>query len=113
MYERIVVDPKRRLLEDIVDNTESIVDAKNIEELADIRKTKRNRDNKLSNIKVVRTRRLSVLISCAILLTDNMMIFTNTKRIKKMRESIVEFLLANHPLDCPIRDQGGDVTYKI
>jgi NADH dehydrogenase/NADH:ubiquinone oxidoreductase subunit G len=37
-----------------------------------------------------------------------MMIFTDSKRIKKMRESIVEFLLANHPLDCPICDQGGE-----
>lgn len=37
-----------------------------------------------------------------------MKIFTNTLRVKKARESILEFLLVNHPLDCPICDQGGE-----
>jgi NADH dehydrogenase/NADH:ubiquinone oxidoreductase subunit G len=36
-----------------------------------------------------------------------MVIFTKTKRIKKAREAVLEFLLVNHPLDCPICDQGG------
>lgn len=36
-----------------------------------------------------------------------MNIFTKSKRIKKAREGVLEFLLANHPLDCPICDQGG------
>lgn len=37
-----------------------------------------------------------------------MKIFTKTKRINKAREAVLEFLLNNHPLECPICDQGGD-----
>ena len=37
-----------------------------------------------------------------------MNIYTKNKRIKKARESVLEFLLVNHPLDCPICDQGGE-----
>jgi NADH dehydrogenase (ubiquinone) Fe-S protein 1 len=37
-----------------------------------------------------------------------MQIFTKSKRIKKAREGVLEFLLVNHPLDCPICDQGGE-----
>ena len=39
---------------------------------------------------------------------DNMRILTNSKRVRKARESVMEFLLVNHPLDCPICDQGGE-----
>ncbi|WP_455476539.1 NADH-quinone oxidoreductase subunit NuoG [Bartonella sp. B17] len=35
-------------------------------------------------------------------------IFTNTAMVKKARESVMEFLLINHPLDCPVCDQGGE-----
>jgi NADH dehydrogenase (ubiquinone) Fe-S protein 1 len=51
---------------------------------------------------------MALVVSCATLLLDNMQIFTKTKRIKKARESVLEFLLVNHPLDCPICDQGGE-----
>ena len=34
--------------------------------------------------------------------------FTNTPMVKKAREGVMEFLLVNHPLDCPICDQGGE-----
>ncbi len=34
--------------------------------------------------------------------------YTNTKLVRKAREGVMEFLLANHPLDCPICDQGGE-----
>jgi NADH dehydrogenase (ubiquinone) Fe-S protein 1 len=37
-----------------------------------------------------------------------MKVFTNTKLVRKAREGTMEFLLANHPLDCPICDQGGE-----
>ena len=47
-------------------------------------------------------------VSCALNLMNNMIIFSNTLRVKEARESILEFLLINHPLDCPIRDQGGE-----
>ena len=55
----------------------------------------------------------ALVVSCATLLLDNMKIFTKTKRIKKAREGVLEFLLSSHPLDCPICDQAGDVIYKI
>jgi len=50
----------------------------------------------------------ALVVSCALPLIDNMRIFTNNKRVKKARESVMEFLLVNHPLDCPICDQGGE-----
>jgi NADH-quinone oxidoreductase subunit G len=40
--------------------------------------------------------------------SEGMVIKTNTPKIKKAREGVMEFLLANHPLDCPICDQGGE-----
>lgn len=46
--------------------------------------------------------------SCAMPVMPDMEIFTNTKLVKRAREGILEFLLINHPLDCPICDQGGE-----
>lgn len=46
--------------------------------------------------------------SCAMSLVNNMRVYTNTTLVKKSRENVLEFLLANHPLDCPICDQGGE-----
>ena len=46
--------------------------------------------------------------SCALPASDNQEIFTNTPMVKKAREGVMEFLLINHPLDCPICDQGGE-----
>ena len=46
--------------------------------------------------------------SCALPAADNQEIFTNTPMVKNAREGIMEFLLINHPLDCPICDQGGE-----
>lgn len=48
------------------------------------------------------------IASCAINVSGSMFIYTNTLKVKKARESVLEFLLANHPLDCPICDQGGE-----
>jgi NADH dehydrogenase (ubiquinone) Fe-S protein 1 len=47
-------------------------------------------------------------VSCAVNVSDNMIVYTNNKRVRDARESILEFLLINHPLDCPICDQGGE-----
>jgi NADH dehydrogenase/NADH:ubiquinone oxidoreductase subunit G len=47
-------------------------------------------------------------VSCAVNVSDNMTVYTNNKRVRDARESILEFLLINHPLDCPICDQGGE-----
>lgn len=46
--------------------------------------------------------------SCAMPVMNNMKIFTNTPLIQKARESVLEFLLINHPLDCPICDQASE-----
>ena len=46
--------------------------------------------------------------SCAMPITEGMKIHTDTPMVKKAREGVMEFLLANHPLDCPICDQGGE-----
>ncbi|TGJ63502.1 NADH dehydrogenase (ubiquinone) 78K chain precursor, 5-prime end [Orbilia oligospora] len=46
--------------------------------------------------------------SCAWPVTPGMVVKTNTPLVHKAREGIMEFLLANHPLDCPICDQGGE-----
>lgn len=46
--------------------------------------------------------------SCAMPYSDNVSLFTDTYTVKKSRESVLEFLLLNHPLDCPICDQGGE-----
>ncbi|MBT5014247.1 MAG: 2Fe-2S iron-sulfur cluster binding domain-containing protein, partial [Rhodospirillaceae bacterium] len=46
--------------------------------------------------------------SCAMPVGDGMVITTNSPAVKKMREGVMEFLLINHPLDCPICDQGGE-----
>ena len=46
--------------------------------------------------------------SCALPAADNQEIFTTTPMVKNAREGMMEFLLINHPLDCPICDQGGE-----
>jgi NADH-quinone oxidoreductase subunit G len=48
------------------------------------------------------------IASCAMPATDGMVIKTNTPNIEKSRKGVMEFLLANHPLDCPVCDQGGE-----
>jgi NADH-quinone oxidoreductase subunit G len=48
------------------------------------------------------------IASCAMPVANGMVIHTNTPRVKKAREGVMEFLLINHPLDCPICDQGGE-----
>lgn len=51
---------------------------------------------------------VALSVSCAINISDNMIVYTNNKRVRDSRESVLEFLLINHPLDCPICDQGGE-----
>ncbi|NQV45382.1 MAG: NADH-quinone oxidoreductase subunit G [Rhodospirillales bacterium] len=46
--------------------------------------------------------------SCAMPVAEGMVIHTNTPAVQKMRKGVMEFLLINHPLDCPICDQGGE-----
>lgn len=48
------------------------------------------------------------IASCAMPVGEGMVIKTNTETVKKARNGVMEFLLINHPLDCPICDQGGE-----
>ncbi len=48
------------------------------------------------------------IASCAMPATEGMNIKTNTQMVEKARKGVMEFLLANHPLDCPVCDQGGE-----
>jgi NADH-quinone oxidoreductase subunit G len=47
-------------------------------------------------------------IACATPISPGMEIYTNTPGVKQLREGVLEFLLINHPLDCPICDQAGE-----
>jgi NADH-quinone oxidoreductase subunit G len=46
--------------------------------------------------------------SCAMPCSEDMKVFTNSALVKKARKGVMEMLLINHPLDCPICDQGGE-----
>ncbi len=46
--------------------------------------------------------------SCAMPVAQGMNIKTNTNLVEKARKGVMEFLLVNHPLDCPVCDQGGE-----
>ena len=46
--------------------------------------------------------------SCAMPVADGMVVHTNSPSVQKAREGVMEFLLINHPLDCPICDKGGE-----
>ncbi len=48
------------------------------------------------------------IASCAMPAGDGMVIHTDTEQVKKAREGVMEFILLNHPLDCPVCDQGGE-----
>jgi len=48
------------------------------------------------------------IIACAINIADGLNVYTQSVKAKKAREAVLEYLLINHPLDCPICDQGGE-----
>ncbi|CAD0199299.1 unnamed protein product [Chrysodeixis includens] len=47
-------------------------------------------------------------VACALNVYKNLKIRTNSEKVKKAQESVLEFILVDHPLDCPICDQGGE-----
>lgn len=53
-------------------------------------------------------RSLKPLASCALPIMSNMSIYTGTVMVKRAREGVLELLLLNHPLDCPVCDQAGE-----
>ena len=48
------------------------------------------------------------MASCAVSIANGMHLHTNTELVRRAREGVIEYLLVNHPLDCPICDQGGE-----
>ncbi len=46
--------------------------------------------------------------SCSTPVKDGMVVHTQTERVRKAQNAVVEFLLVNHPLDCPVCDKGGE-----
>jgi len=48
------------------------------------------------------------VVACSTKVINGMEVLTNSILVKQIREHIIEFLLINHPLDCPICDQGGE-----
>jgi NADH-quinone oxidoreductase subunit G len=46
--------------------------------------------------------------ACSTPIRDGMVVYTRTDRVKTAQEAVVEFLLVNHPLDCPVCDKGGE-----
>ena len=48
------------------------------------------------------------IASCAMQVSEGLKIYTKSERVKNAQEGALEFLLMNHPLDCPICDQGGE-----
>jgi NADH-quinone oxidoreductase subunit G len=54
--------------------------------------------------------------ACSTAVKDGMVVHTQTERVREAQQAVVEFLLVNHPLDCPVCDKGGecplqDITY--
>jgi NADH-quinone oxidoreductase subunit G len=50
--------------------------------------------------------------ACSTVVTDGMVVATNTPEIEKARKGVLEFILINHPLDCPICDQAGECVLQ-
>ena len=53
------------------------------------------------------------IASCATPVAEGMVVRTKSNMVEKARKGVLELLLINHPLDCPICDQGGDAICKI
>jgi NADH-quinone oxidoreductase subunit G len=59
-------------------------------------------------VDVVGPRGATLTPACFVEVTDGMVVDTTNDRVKKAQDGVLEFLLANHPLDCPVCDKGGE-----
>ena len=46
--------------------------------------------------------------ACTLVATEGMVVKTDTEQVHNARKTMIEFLLSNHPLDCPVCDKGGE-----
>lgn len=53
------------------------------------------------------------LPACATPVAEGMKVSTHSQQAVTAQKGVMEFLLINHPLDCPICDQGGSASYRI
>jgi NADH-quinone oxidoreductase subunit G len=65
---------------------------------------------RMCSVEVEKSPRLQM--ACAFPASDGMVIHTESEKVKGMRASVMEFLLINHPLDCPICDEAGECTLQ-
>ena len=50
----------------------------------------------------------TLMPSCFVAAGEGMNVCTNSDKVKKAQDGVLEFLLSNHPLDCPVCDKGGE-----
>lgn len=63
---------------------------------------------RMCKVEVVQGGRSRIDISCNLPVADGLEVFTDTPAVRKARQMTLEYLLANHPLDCPICDDAGE-----
>ena len=67
---------------------------------------------RMCQVEIVTPRSPMLAISCNTKVTDGMEVVTNSEKVKRVRAAVEEFLLLNHPLDCPICDKAGECTLQ-
>jgi len=67
---------------------------------------------RMCQVEIVTPRGPMLAISCNTKVTDGMEVVTNSEKVKRVRAGVEEFLLLNHPLDCPICDKAGECTLQ-
>jgi NADH-quinone oxidoreductase subunit G len=67
---------------------------------------------RMCQVEIVTPRGPMLAISCNTKVTDGMEVVTNSVKVKRVRAGVEEFLLLNHPLDCPICDKAGECTLQ-
>ena len=63
---------------------------------------------RMCQVEVEQNGRGGLMLSCSTPVADGMEVFTDTEAVLKARKAVLEFLLINHPLDCPICDDAGE-----
>ncbi|MBP2681518.1 MAG: dehydrogenase subunit [Candidatus Krumholzibacteriota bacterium] len=67
---------------------------------------------RMCQVEIVTPRGPMLAISCNTKVTDGMEVVTASEKVKRVRAAVEEFLLLNHPLDCPICDKAGECTLQ-